>query len=106
MVDQGFQILSRTGLDAQLATLFRRWDASPEERAEFVSWAWVVAASADSNARLDREVASKELHAVRESVHQLLADGLHTRSSVDLKLVSKYMFLDWLSEELQPARAA
>ena len=106
MVDQGFQILSRTGLDEQLATLFRRWDASPDERAEFVSWAWVVAATADSSARRDRDAASKELCSVRESIRQLLAEGLHSRTSVDLRLVSKYMFLEWLSGEILPARAA
>ena len=36
----------------------------------------------------------------------LLAERLHTTSSVDLNLVSKRMFLDWLSAELVRERAA
>ena len=106
MIEQGFQILSRTELDAELSTLFRRWDASPQERAEFVGWAWVVAAAADFSATENRATAAALLRAERDLTHQLLAERLHATSSVDLSLVSKRMFLDWLSAELGRERAA
>ena len=106
MFDQGFQILNRTELDAELATLFRRWDATPQERAEFVGWAWVVAAAADFSATESREVAATLLRTERDVIHRLLAQRLHTTSSIDLYLVSKRMFLDWLSAELVRVRAA
>lgn len=106
MVDQGFQILSRTQLDAELANLFRRWDATPEERGEFVSWAWVVAAAADFAASEDRGMASKLICTERDLAHRLLAERLHETSTVDLFLVSKRMFLDWLAGELLRGRAA
>jgi hypothetical protein len=106
MIDQGFQILSRTELDAELANLFRRWDASPEQRAEFVSWAWVVAAAADLAATDSPSDAATLLRTERDKTHAMLAERLHQTSSVDLFLVSKRMFLDWLAGELASARAA
>lgn len=106
MFDQGFRILSRHQLDAQLATLFRRWDAAPQERAEFVGWAWIVAAAADVASAENPAMAASLLRAERDLTHQLLAERLHTTSSVDLHLVSKRMFLDWLASHLLPARAA
>lgn len=104
--NQGFQILNRMELDAELSTLFRRWDASPQERAEFVGWAWVVAAAADFSAAESRATAAELLRAERDVTHRLLAERLHATSSVDLHLVSKRMFLDWLSAELVRERAA
>ena len=106
MVNQGFQILNRTELDAELANLFRRWDATPQERAEFVGWAWVVAAAADMAATENRSNASALLRSERDSTHQQLAEKLHNTSSVDLFLVSKRMFLDWIAGELLRERAA
>ena len=106
MFEQDFQILSRTELDVELSLLFRRWDATPQERAEFVGWAWVVAAAADMSATEDRASASTLLRHERDLTHQLLAERLHTRSTIDLYLVSKRMFLDWLSAELLHERAA
>lgn len=106
MFDQGFRILSRHQLDAQLATLFRRWDAPPQERAEFVGWAWIVAASADVSAAQSPATAAALLRAERDLTHRLLAERLHTTSSVDLHLVSKRMFLDWLADQLPLERAA
>lgn len=106
MFDQGFQILNRTELDAELSNLFRRWDASPQERAEFVGWAWVVAAAADFSAMENRSIASELLRSERDLAHAMLAEKLHHTCSVDLHLVSKRMFLDWLAGELLRERAA
>lgn len=106
MFDQGFQILNRTALDAQLATLFRRWDASPEERANFVNWAWVVAAAADLSASEHRNAASGVVRSERDKIHKLLSEKLQHSSSIDLQLVSKRMFLDWLSDQLDEERVA
>ena len=106
MFAQGFQILSRIDLDAELSTLFHRWDATPQERAEFVSWAWVVAAVADVSALEHRDAAAALLRKERDAIHQQLAERLHSTSSVDLELVSKRMFLDWLSSQLLQERVA
>ena len=105
-LDQGFRSLSRNDLDIELATLFRRWDASPQERAEFVGWAWIVAAAADFSASENRESASTLLRAERDVIHQQLAVKLHNTSSIDLELVSKRMFLDWLAFQLLHERVA
>lgn len=106
MFDQSFQMLSRNELDVQLATLFRRWDASPQQRAEFVSWAWVVASAADITAQESPVAASELLRQNCEQVHTQLAEKLHSCASVDLELVSKRMFLDWLASELVVERIA
>ncbi len=106
MFDQGFQILNRIALDAELATLFRRWDATPNQRAEFVNWAWVVAAAADSSAMKHPRAAAAVLRNERESIHRLLAETLHSSSTVNLHLVSKRMFLDWLTGQLLDERVA
>lgn len=106
MFDQHFRILSRTELDAELANLFRRWDAEPLQRAEFVGWAWIIAASADATAAREPASLSGLLHGERERIHQQLADHLTNSTSVDLHLISKRMFLDWLSAELLNERRA
>ncbi|MDP1827259.1 MAG: hypothetical protein Q8L48_28555 [Archangium sp.] len=106
MFDQGFQILKRTELDAELSNLFRRWDAAPQERAEFVGWAWVVAASADFSAMENRAIASELLRSERDLIHAKLTEKLHSTSSIDLHLVSRRMFLDWLAGELLRERVA
>jgi hypothetical protein len=106
MFNQGFQMLSRTELDAELSNLFRRWDATPEQRAEFVGWAWVVAAAADLAASESTPDAATLLRTERDKTHALIAQRLHETASVDLFLVSKRMFLDWLAGELVRERAA
>ncbi len=106
MLDEDFQILSRTELDVELSHLFRRWDATAQERAEFVGWAWVVAAAADMSAIESRATASAMLRQERDLAHRLLAENLHSNSTIDLYLVSKRMFLDWLAGELLHERAA
>ena len=106
MLEQFFQILNRTQVDAELANLFRRWEASPQDRADFVGWAWVVAAAADLAACENPPNASALLRIERDVIHRLLAERLHSTSSIDLQLVSKRMFLDWLAGELVRERAA
>ena len=54
----------------------------------------------------NRATASALLRAERDLVHQQLAQKLHTTSSVDLHLVTKRMFLDWLATQLLRERAA
>ena len=61
---------------------------------------------ADFSATESREVAAQLLRTERDGIHRLLAEKLHATSSVDLCLVSKRMFLDWLSAELVRVRAA
>jgi hypothetical protein len=100
MFDQDFRILSRRELDAELANLFRRWDAAPLERAEFVGWAWIVAAAADVTATENPPALLSLLNAERELADQQLADHLVNSTSVDLHLISRRMYLDWLAEQL------
>lgn len=105
--DQHFQFIRRTDLDQQLSTIFRHWDASPLERAEFVGWAWVVAAASDFSARTEDPFrAMEQVRKERDEVHRALAHKLHETALVDLALVSRRMFLDWLCSEIGTARAA
>jgi hypothetical protein len=106
MFDQDFRLLSRNELDAELSRLFRRWDASPLQRAEFVGWAWIVAAAADVTASEQAEALRGLLGAERELADRQLADHLTHSTSVDLYLVSKRMFLDWLGAQLAGERRA
>ena len=86
---------------------FRHWDASPLERAEFVGWAWVVAAASDFSARTEDPFrAMEQVRKERDEVHRALAHKLHETALVDLALVSRRMFLDWLCSEIGTARAA
>ena len=104
--DQDFQHLTRTALDHQLAMIFRHWDAQPLQRAEFVGWAWVVAAASDFTASEDAQAAARQVRAERDELHRQLAEKLQRTATVDLELVARRMFLDWLCSELQTARAA
>ena len=106
MFDQDFRLLSRNELDAELSRLFRRWDASPLQRAEFVGWAWIVAAAADATATEKPDALRGLLSAEREQADQQLALHLTHSTSVDLYLVSKRMFLDWLGTQLVKERRA
>mgnify|MGYP001589953549 FL=1 len=102
MFDQGFQLLRRTDLDAALSDLFRGWDPSPQERAEFVGWAWVVAAGVDRSA-IENRFAPDLLRRARGETN---AEELGATSSTALHLVSKHRFLDWLAGALPRERAA
>ncbi|MFO0594459.1 MAG: hypothetical protein U0228_04125 [Myxococcaceae bacterium] len=106
-LQQGFQFLSRTELDQQLSAIFRHWDASPELRAEFVGWAWVVAAASDFTAVTEGQLsAADQVREERDQVHRQIAEKLHLTARVDLELVSRRMFLDWLCSEMRVLRAA
>ncbi len=106
MFDQGLQILSRTEVDAQFATLFRRWDATPQQRSDFKGWAMVVASAADFYAMERPDRAAVLVRHERDLAHSLIAEKLHATSTIDLFLVSKRMFLDWLADQLGRERVA
>ncbi|MFZ5445475.1 MAG: hypothetical protein ACOZQL_36125 [Myxococcota bacterium] len=97
MFDQGFHIISRVELDKELALVFRHWDASPQQRAEFVGWAWVVAATADFTASDNPAAAAELLRDERDAMHRVLTERIMHTSSMSLELVAKRMFLDWLA---------
>lgn len=105
--DQHFEFIRRTDLDQQLSTIFRHWDASPLQRAEFVGWAWVVAAASDFVARTeDAGRAMDQVKIEREEVLKVITETLMQTAIVDLQLVARRMFLDWLCSEIATARAA
>jgi hypothetical protein len=106
MLDQGFHILNRNELDLKLSAIFRQWDASPLERAEFVGWAWVVASASDFSANENRSQAAALLRDERDALHRTAATRLIQTSVVSLELVSKRMFLDWLQARLDEPRVA
>ena len=106
MFEQGFRFLNRNELDLQLAHIFRHWDASPLERAEFVGWAWVVASACDFSIGADRQQAELDLRAERDTIHVAIADQLVKTSVLDAQLASKRMFLEWLLGRIQSVRAA
>lgn len=104
MFDQGLQILSRGALEVEFASLFRRWDATAQQRADFVGWALAVATAADFYAVERPDRAAVLVRHERDLAHQLIAERLHATSSIDLSLVSKRMFLDWLAAQLARER--
>ncbi|MFT3710363.1 MAG: hypothetical protein QM817_22295 [Archangium sp.] len=105
--DQHFQFIRRNDLDQQLSTIFRHWNASPLERAEFVGWAWVVATASDFVARTEDAVrAMEQVRIERDELHTKLTEKLHQTATVDLAMVSRRMFLDWLCSEIASARVA
>lgn len=106
MSNQGFQHLDQSQLDLQLEAIFRHWEATGLQRAEFIGWAWVVAAAADHSASQCQEMAVDQLRRERDQLHHELTDRLMKTSVVNLRLVSQRMFLDWLATQLEPARAA
>lgn len=106
MLEQDFYILQRTRLDLELSNVFRTWDAPPAARAEFVRWAWQVAEAADLAAAQDREIAAALMRKERDITHAQLAARLHATSTIDLALVSRRMFLDWLAGTLLKERVA
>lgn len=97
---QDFQFLRRVDLDRQLSSIFRHWDPPPMERAEFVGWAWVVAAASDFSASESPRAAVDQLRSERDLVNQEIVNKCVSTASVDLALVSKRMFLEWLSGQL------
>jgi hypothetical protein len=106
MSNQGFEHFRRDELDLQLSAIFRHWEATTLERAEFIGWAWVVAGAADQSARDDRSQAVTQLRQERDTLHTELAEMLLRTSLVNLRLISQRMFLDWLAERLEASRAA
>jgi hypothetical protein len=106
MSNQGFQFLNRDQLDLQLSAVFRHWEATTLERADFIGWAWVVAGAADHSASEDRAQAVAQLREERDALHRELAETLLRTSLIDLRLISQRMFLDWLAELLESARIA
>lgn len=109
MFDQSndFKMFRRVDLDRQLSSIFRHWDPEPLERAEFVGWAWVVAAASDFSATESPQAAVDQLRSERDLVHQEIVNKCIASATVDLALVSKRMFLEWLGGQLgEPARQA
>lgn len=101
--DQDFHLLRRTDLDKQLSSLFRYWDAEPMERAEFVGWAWVVAAASDFSAHESPSAAIDQLRAERDTIHQQIVGKVVESASVDLSLVTRRMYIEWLMKEIASA---
>lgn len=97
MFDSGFHIITRVELDKELALVFRHWDADPQQRAEFVGWAWVVAATADFAASENPEAAAVLLRDERDAMHRVLTERIVLTSSMSLEMVARRMFLDWLA---------
>ncbi len=106
MFDQDFKLLTRNALDVELALIFRHWDATPVQRAEFVGWAWVVAATADFSASENRSAAAELLRDERANLLRVLSERCVNTSEVSLELVSKRMFIDWLAGVLGADRVA
>lgn len=93
-------------IDVQLGQLLTRWDATREEQLEFTIWALEVAQGAELMALEDPSRAAQSLRVERDLAHGRIAEHLLATSTIDLQLVSKRMFFEWLSGELQPQRLA
>ena len=101
-----FQILRRQDLDLELANLLGRWDGTPEQHHSFITWAMAIAQAAERSALEDAELTAENLRIERDFAHRLIAEQACRAAVIDLELVSRRMFFDWLRVELQPRRLA
>lgn len=106
MAHPKFQILRSQDLDLELENLLGRWDGTPEQHLSFVAWAMEIAQSAEHSALEDAELAAETLRIERDFTHRLIAEQACRAAVIDLELVSRRMFFDWLRVELQPRRLA
>ena len=101
-----FQILRSQDLDLELANLLGRWDGTPEQHLSFITWAMETAKAAERSALEDAELTAENLRSERDFAHRLIAEQACRAAVIDLELVSRRMFFDWLRVELQPRRLA
>ena len=101
-----FQLLRTQDLDLELQNLLARWDGTPEQHVSFITWAREVAEAAEHSALEDAERAAEQLRRERDLAHRLIAEQACRAAVIDLELVSRRMFFDWLRVELQPRRLA
>ena len=106
MSQQKFQLLLAHDLDLELANILSRWDGTPDEHLAFIDWAMEIASAAERTALQDPELAAEQLRAERDFAHRMLAEQACRAGIIDLELVSRRMFFDWLRLELQPRRLA
>lgn len=92
--------LSESAVEHELQLIFRLWDATEEEAAAFRAWAQALAAACDG------EDCAQELKQEKRAVHARLAENAIRQANLDLELVSRRFFLEWLSSEVSPRRAA
>lgn len=106
MLQPCLQLLRPHDLQVQLAKILSRWDATPEERLAFLDWAMDVAAEAELMATESPARAAQALRSERDFAHGRIAEQLLRFSTIDLQLVSKRTFFEYLSGELEPRRQA
>ncbi len=106
MFQTRLKLLHSRDLDAQLTKILARWDGTPEEHLAFIDWAVEVAMEAELAATEDLGRAVRALRSERDFTHGRIAEQLLRTSTIDLKLVSKRTFFEWLSGELEPRRQA
>lgn len=92
--------LNETAVEHELQLIFRLWDGSEEEMAAFRSWAHALAAACDG------EDCALELQQEQRALHAKLAESAIRQANLDLELVSRRFFMEWLSSEVSPRRAA
>ena len=92
--------LSESAVEHELQLIFRLWDASEEESVAFRAWAHALAAACDG------EDCAQELKQEQRALHAKLAENAIRQANIDLELVSRRFFMEWLCREVSPRRAA
>lgn len=95
-----FTTPSERAVEHELQLIFRLWDATEEEAVAFRAWAHALAAACDG------EDCAQELKQEQRALHARLAEDAIRQANLDLELVSRRFFMEWLSGEVSPRRAA
>ncbi len=90
----------KSAVEHELQLIFRLWDATEEETAAFRAWAHALAAACEG------EDCAQELEQEHRALHARLAENAIARANLDLELVSRRFFMEWLSSALNPRLAA
>ncbi len=98
-----YQRLNTKQLEQRLMQILGRWDASDEQVENFRGWAYIVAAASDACAAEEPWACSELLAGEYEQLHQQIVEGLITTSVIDLDLVSRRAFVEFLIGELAEA---
>lgn len=95
-----YQRLDSRQLEQRLSQITSRWDASDEQLDTFRGWAYLVAAASDACAAEEPFAASELLAGEYAQLHEQIVEGLLMTSVIDLDLVSRRAFVEYLIGEL------
>lgn len=101
-----YNLLQAKFVEQALSGIVSRWDGDAQELEHFRGWAYVIAAVSDTCAADSADDCAMLLDVERQALMSEIAEGLVATSLVNLELVSKKAWLDYLSDALAPQQLA